>query len=539
MKTLYTAYALATGDGRDGHVRSLRRHPRPRPGDPEGDGRRRRGRPTPSSSSPPATPPASTPRCGWSPARPRPTSTAPPSPPRSASARTTAAASASPSPSRSTLPAVDREPPSSSSSRPTRSAPTPTRPAATSTSTLTVRRSPPEHRARSLRHQTPARSTWPPARTAGRRRRTSASSRSAVPDPAVRARSLVRNLFMSVDPYMRGRMNDVKSYVPPFAARRRRWTAAPSARSSPRAPTGSRVGDTVLHDLGWREYAVAGRRRGPHGRPERWPRRRRLPRRARHDRADRVRRAARRRRAEARRRRLRLRRRRRRRQHGRPDRQAQGRLPGDRQRRLGRRRWRGCGARLRRRVRLPRRPGPRPAEGRRARTGIDVYFDNVGGDHLEAAISAMQRCTAGSPCAARSPYNATEPPPAPRNLALAIGKRLTLRGFIVSDHADMRRPFVAEGRRLAARRRARPYDETVVDGLENAPQAFIGPAATATTPARCSSASELAPPPAQARTVPLGPRFPRFRGPNGLRRAGERCRVQRLVTSSQQSGKRL
>ena len=58
--------------------------------------------------------------------------------------------------------------------------------------------------------------------------------------------------------------------------------------------------------------------------------------------------------------------------------------------------------------------------------GIDVYFDNVGGEHLEAAIASHERRTAASRCAATiAGYNATEPPPGPRNLALAIGKRLT------------------------------------------------------------------------------------------------------------------
>ena len=57
-------------------------------------------------------------------------------------------------------------------------------------------------------------------------------------------------------------------------------------------------------------------------------------------------------------------------------------------------------------------------------------------------------------CGMIAQYNATEPPAAPRNLALVIGKRLTLRGFLVNDHDDLREQFVQRDVRLAARRRA-------------------------------------------------------------------------------------
>src|SRR5665811_1057343 len=76
--------------------------------------------------------------------------------------------------------------------------------------------------------------------------------------------------------------------------------------------------------------------------------------------------------------------------------------------------------------------------------GIDVYFDNVGGDHLEAAISAMRPRGRVAICGMISVYNNTQPAPGPRNMAMIIGKRLTLRGFIVSDHADLRPQFEAE-----------------------------------------------------------------------------------------------
>jgi NADPH-dependent curcumin reductase CurA len=109
---------------------------------------------------------------------------------------------------------------------------------------------------------------------------------------------------------------------------------------------------------------------------------------------------------------------------------------------------------------------------RAAPDGVDVYFDNVGGEHLEAAIGAMRNHGRIAMCGAISAYNATDPPPGPRNIGLAVGKRLTLRGFIVTDHEDLREPFVREvGPALAKGRIV--VRETVREGLEAAPQALI------------------------------------------------------------------
>ncbi len=103
--------------------------------------------------------------------------------------------------------------------------------------------------------------------------------------------------------------------------------------------------------------------------------------------------------------------------------------------------------------------------------GIDVYFDNVGGDHLEAAITALRPRGRAAICGMISLYNATEPAPGPRNMAMIIGKRLTLRGFIVFDHADLRPQFEAEvGRWLAEGKII--WRETVVDGIDNAVNGF-------------------------------------------------------------------
>jgi NADPH-dependent curcumin reductase CurA len=105
--------------------------------------------------------------------------------------------------------------------------------------------------------------------------------------------------------------------------------------------------------------------------------------------------------------------------------------------------------------------------------GIDVYFDNVGGEHLEAALFSLRRNGRVALCGAISMYNATDPPPGPRNLGLAIGKRLTLKGFIVSDHFDRLEAFHQEVGQLVRDGRI-PHRETVVEGLEHAPDAFIG-----------------------------------------------------------------
>jgi len=104
--------------------------------------------------------------------------------------------------------------------------------------------------------------------------------------------------------------------------------------------------------------------------------------------------------------------------------------------------------------------------------GIDVYFDNVGGDHLEAALSVLNVGGRVAMCGAISQYNATEATPAPRNLMQAIGKQLTLRGFLVGGQRQHAAEFAGRMAGWLADGTVR-YDETVVDGLENAPQAFM------------------------------------------------------------------
>ena len=104
--------------------------------------------------------------------------------------------------------------------------------------------------------------------------------------------------------------------------------------------------------------------------------------------------------------------------------------------------------------------------------GLDLYFDNVGGEHLEGAISNMATFGRIVMCGAISQYNLTLPPAGPSNLSLVISKRLILRGFIVSDHNDMQESFVAEATSWL-RHGKLSFNETVREGLEAAPDAFI------------------------------------------------------------------
>lgn len=104
--------------------------------------------------------------------------------------------------------------------------------------------------------------------------------------------------------------------------------------------------------------------------------------------------------------------------------------------------------------------------------GIDVYFDNVGGTHLEAAIESMNDHGRIVLCGMISIYNATRPPRAPRNLIMAISKRITLKGFIVSDHNDRKTAFMHDMEQWHKQGKIH-WKETIVQGIENAPKAFL------------------------------------------------------------------
>jgi NADPH-dependent curcumin reductase CurA len=102
--------------------------------------------------------------------------------------------------------------------------------------------------------------------------------------------------------------------------------------------------------------------------------------------------------------------------------------------------------------------------------GIEVYFDNVGGTQLEAALAALKPFGRCAECGMISQYN--EQTPGPRNLPLIVGKRLRVQGFIVLDHQKSYPAFLAEVA-PALREGRLKAPETFIDGLENAPQALI------------------------------------------------------------------
>lgn len=105
--------------------------------------------------------------------------------------------------------------------------------------------------------------------------------------------------------------------------------------------------------------------------------------------------------------------------------------------------------------------------------GIDVYFDNVGGEQLEAALANMRLLGRVAICGAISHYNDTVPAPGPSNLRVAIRLRLTLRGFVVGNYPELRDSFERdmiswlESGQIAWR-------ETIREGIRSAPDAFIG-----------------------------------------------------------------
>ena len=109
----------------------------------------------------------------------------------------------------------------------------------------------------------------------------------------------------------------------------------------------------------------------------------------------------------------------------------------------------------------------------RAPDGIDVYFDNVGGDHLEAALQSMRDFGRIVLCGSISRYNDSTPPAGPPSLFMATRKRLTLRGFIVSDHRDQHGEFLREMGAWVRDKKV-VWQETVVEGLDQAPRAFAG-----------------------------------------------------------------
>ena len=105
--------------------------------------------------------------------------------------------------------------------------------------------------------------------------------------------------------------------------------------------------------------------------------------------------------------------------------------------------------------------------------GINVYFDNVGGEHLEVAIEVATQGARFAECGMISAYNATEPVPGPRNIIMVVGKSLKIQGFIVSNYSHLRDQFMTDMSGWIAEGRVKS-EETVMDGIASAPEAFVG-----------------------------------------------------------------
>jgi NADPH-dependent curcumin reductase CurA len=281
---------------------------------------------------------------------------------------------------------------------------------------------------------------------------------------------LVRNRVMSVDPYMRGRMNDTRSYITPFALGEPldggavgEVVASESDRLS--------VGDVVLHQLGWREHAVLDARHARRVDTSEVPASAYLgvlgmPGLTAYVGLTRV--------AELR------------------DGDtvfvsgaagAVGSLAGQIARNLGAARVVGSAGSAEKVSYIVDELGfdsafdyheNKVAALLREHTpdGLDVYFDNVGGEHLEGAIANMKDFGRIALCGAVSQYNATEAAPGPRNMWLVVTRRLRLQGFIVTDHGDLAREYLTAAVGWLREGRLR-YEETYADGLDHAVDAFL------------------------------------------------------------------
>lgn len=109
--------------------------------------------------------------------------------------------------------------------------------------------------------------------------------------------------------------------------------------------------------------------------------------------------------------------------------------------------------------------------------GIDVYFENVGGSSWEAVMPLLNTHSRIPVCGLIAHYNQTELPPGPDRMSLLqrmiLSKRIKMQGFIISDHADRIPAFVGDVSTWMSEGKIK-YKEDVVDGLSNAPEAFLG-----------------------------------------------------------------
>jgi NADPH-dependent curcumin reductase CurA len=289
-----------------------------------------------------------------------------------------------------------------------------------------------------------------------------------IPDPRD-GQLLVRNAYFSVDPYMRPRMNDVRSYVAPFTLGEAMTGGAVGRVASSRHPRFAE-GDWVLHGLGWREWALSDgsgmSKVDPSGAPVStslgvlgmpgftayyglFELGRPQP-----GEAVFVSGAA----------------------------GAVGSAAGQMAKIAGCRVL-GCAGSPEKVAWLRelgfdgafdyRERSLRDAVAEAAPDGIDIYFDNVGGEQLEAAIGALRVHGRVVACGSISRYNDVEAAAGPRNMFMVVTKRLRIQGYIISDHYDRFPEFLERAREWVRDGRLR-YRETVVDGIENAPRAFLG-----------------------------------------------------------------
>jgi NADPH-dependent curcumin reductase CurA len=107
-----------------------------------------------------------------------------------------------------------------------------------------------------------------------------------------------------------------------------------------------------------------------------------------------------------------------------------------------------------------------------ASAGIDVYFENVGGEHLEAALAAANPFARFAICGMISQYNATELPTGPRNIMFVMGKSLRLEGYDIATYLDFMPEFQREMTSWIQEGKV-TWRETVDHGIENAPAAFL------------------------------------------------------------------
>jgi NADPH-dependent curcumin reductase CurA len=289
-----------------------------------------------------------------------------------------------------------------------------------------------------------------------------------IPDPA-EGQVLIRNAYFSVDPYMRPRMNDVRSYVAPFTLGEAMTGGAVGQVAASRNSRYAE-GEWVVHQLGWREWALSDgaalRRLDPSAAPvstalgvlgmpglTAWYGLFVL---------------------------------------GEPKEGetvfvsgaagAVGSAAGQMARIAGCRVVGSAGSAEKlewlRELGFDyvfdyREQHPHSALATLAPEGIDIYFDNVGGEHLEAAIGALRTYGRIVACGSISRYNDAAPSPGPRNMFMVVTKRLRMQGYIITDHFDRFGEFAREAAEWVRDGRLR-YRETIVDGIENAPRAFLG-----------------------------------------------------------------